>query len=378
MTKQRITLSDLKVGEPVPWDAYSAEGSLLLRRGQSVPSQQALERLVEEGLFLQGADASRRVEVSAAVSEQPTAMQHLVDAQRSLAHLFGHGPEQCDDFQQRMARLIASVESACALNAALGISSILLLSEVGYTVKHPIDTAILTCLLARELNLDDATRSAAIGAALTMNIGMCEFQDKVDAIQGPLNEKLVAMLHQHPRLGVDRLKRVGVDDEAWLDFVLQHHESLDGSGYPAALRDPAISVGARIIAIADKYCAMVSRRAYHGPHKPHLAVRDLYVKLGQQIDNAIAATLIRVIGVYPVGTLVRLKSGEIGVVTGPGQGPDTPAVHVVIAKSGLFLEVASHRKTHRAEFAIDEVMTHEKLTTPVRMANLWGKEARCV
>lgn len=378
MDKQRITLSELKVGEPVPWDAYSAEGALLLRRGQSVPSQQALERLVEEGLFLQGADASRRVEVSAAASEQPTAMQHLVDAQRSLAHLFGHGPEQCDDFQQRMTRLIASVESVCAQNAALGISSILLTSDVGYTVKHPIDTAILACLLARELDLDEATRNATIGAALTMNIGMYEFQDKVDAIQGQFNEKLIAMIRQHPRLGVDRLKRAGIDDENWLDYVLQHHESLDGSGYPTGLRDQAISIGARIIAIADKYCAMVSRRAYHGPHKPHLAVRDLYVKLGQQLDNAIAATLIHVIGIYPIGTLVRLKSDEIGIVTGPGEGPDTPAVHVVIAKSGLFLEVASHRKTHRAEFAIDEVMTHEKLTTPIRMANLWGKEARCV
>lgn len=376
MMKQRITLHDLKVGKPLPWDAYSAEGSLLLRRGQSVPSQQALERLIEEGLFLQGADASRRIDVSAATSEQPTAMQHLVDARRSLAQLCEQGPEQCGDFKQRMARQVTSIESACALNASLCVSSILLMQDVGYMIKHPIDTAILACLIAHELDLDESTRTALIGAALTMNIGMCEYQDKVDAIPGKLNDKLLAMIHQHPQLGADRLRRLGIDNEQWLNFVLQHHEARDGSGYPAGLTDEAITAGARILGVVDRYGAMVSRRAYHGPQKPHQALRDLYIKADQQIDNTIVATLIHIMGLYPVGTLVRLKSAEIGVVTGPGEGQETPAVHVVIAKSGLFLEVASHRKTHRAEFAIDEVMIHEKLTTPIRMANVWGKEAR--
>jgi HD-GYP domain-containing protein (c-di-GMP phosphodiesterase class II) len=303
-------------------------------------------------------------------------MQHLVNAQRSISYLYEHGPEQCGNFPSRIERLVDSIEAACTIHPGLSISSILLMHDVNYTAKHAIDTAILACLLARELGLDQATRHATIAAALTMNIGMCEVQEKIDAITGTLNEKLVAMIRQHPARSSERLEKLGVNDEEWLSFVRQHHESNDGSGYPSGLAGEAIAIGSRIVSITDKYCAMVSRRSYHGPQKPNLALRDLYVKQGQKIDVTVAATLIRIIGIYPVGTLVRLKSSEIGVVTGPGEGPDTPAVHAVIAKSGLFLEIASYRKTHLADFAIDEVITLDKLTKPIRMANVWGKEAK--
>ncbi|MFC5302799.1 HD-GYP domain-containing protein [Azospira restricta] len=374
--KQRITLQDLKVGQPLPWDAYGADGVLLLRKGQSVQSQMALERLIDEGLFLQRDDSSARPLDPAAAAEKPTAMQHLVDARRSLGHICAHSPEQTLDFAGRMTKLIDSVQAACDLHPALAMSSILLMHDTGYTVKHAIDTAILACLLGRELALDAAAQRATIGAALTMNIGMFEVQDKVDAITGALNDKLLAMIRQHPAHGAERLKRLGVADAAWLACVRQHHENSDGSGYPDGLAGDAIAIGARIIGIADRYGAMVSSRAYHGPHKPNQALRDLYLKQGQQIDVTVAATLIRIVGIYPVGTLVRLKTAEIGVVTGPGESPDTPAVHAVIAKSGLFLEVASYRKTHLPDSAIDEVITFDKLTTPVRMAHVWGKDAR--
>lgn len=373
--KQRITLQDLKVGQPLPWDAYGADGVLLLRKGQSVPSQAGLERLISEGLFLQREDSSSR-QPDPAAAEKPTAMQHLIDARRTLGNICANSPEQTLDFSGRMAKLIESVQTACDTNAALTMSSILLMHDTGYTIKHAIDTAILSCLLARELALDAATQRATIGAALTMNIGMLEVQDKIDAISGTLNDKLVAMIRQHPVRGAERLKRLGVGDGQWLAGVRQHHENSDGSGYPDGLAGDAIGIGARIIGVADKYGAMVSSRGYHGPQKPNQALRDLYLKQGQQIDVSVAATLVRIVGIYPVGTLVRLKTAEIGVVTGAGESADTPAVHAVIAKSGLFLEIASYRKTHRAETAIEEVITFDKLSTPVRMAHVWGKEAK--
>ncbi len=375
MERKRISLSDLVVGEPLPWDAYDEEGVLLLRRGQVLPSQQALERLIGEGLFLHGNDAGHRVDTSAA-QDKPTAMQHLMNARRALSYIHEKGLEQGGDFLQRMERVVESLETACTMHPTLCISSILLMHDDGYAVKHAIDTAVISTLLARELKLDETTRHATIAAALTMNIGMCEVQEKLDGITGPLNEKLVAMIQQHPARSAERLEKLGVTDELWLRFVRQHHECNDGSGYPSRISGDAIAAGARIIGIADRYCAMVSRRSYRGPNKPNLALRDLYVKQGQKIDVTVAATLVRIIGIYPVGTLVRLKTSEIGVVTGPGESPETPAVHAVIAKSGLFLEIASYRKTHRADFAIEEVVTFDKLTKPIRMADVWGKEAR--
>jgi HD-GYP domain-containing protein (c-di-GMP phosphodiesterase class II) len=371
---KRITLQDLKVGEPLPWNAYSNDGVLLLRCGQSVPSQKSLERLIEEGLFFKADESERKTEVI--VEGTRSALQHIVDARRMLSNVYNQNPQTIDDATGRARRMVDSVTAACDAHAGVALSSILLFHDTIYTVKHAIDTAILAKILAQELAIDAETQRSIVAAAISMNIGMYEVQEKIDAIGGPLNDKLKTMIRTHPALGAERLIKLGITDQKWITYVRQHHENADGSGYPAGLSGDAIEMGARIIRVADKYCAMISGKSYRGPQKPNVALRDLYIKEGQTIDVIVAATMIRLVGIYPIGTLVRLKTGEIGVVTGPGEGPDTPAVHAVIARSGLALEVASYRKTHLPDFTIEDVLTIDRISIPIRMASLWGKDAR--
>jgi HD-GYP domain-containing protein (c-di-GMP phosphodiesterase class II) len=371
---KRITLQDLKVGEPLPWNAYSNDGVLLLRCGQSVPSQKSLERLIEEGLFFKTEESERKTELI--VEGTRSALQHIVDARRMLFNVYTQNPQTIDDATGRARRMVDSVMAACDAHTGVALSSILLFHDSIYTVKHAIDTAILAKILAQELAIDAETQRSIVAAAISMNIGMYEVQEKIDAIGGPLNDKLKAMIRTHPALGAERLIKLGITDQKWITYVRQHHENADGSGYPAGLSGDAIEMGARIIRVADKYCAMISGKSYRGPQKPNVALRDLYIKEGQTIDVIVAATMIRLVGIYPIGTLVRLKTGEIGVVTGPGEGPDPPAVHAVIARSGLALEVASYRKTHLPDFAIEDVLTIDRISIPIRMASLWGKDAK--
>lgn len=373
--KQRISKYELCVGKPLPWDAYNEEGVLLLRRGETVPSQKAIDRLIESGLFAQKDEHdSRGPEVVA--DEKPSALQQIVNARRLLAGALVQTPERCEGFAARMDKLIQVVRGACDTHTAVCLASILLLQDADCRIRHPINVAILSYFLAGELALDDESQRALVGAALTMNLEMYEVQEKVDAIPGGLNDKLKSMIKRHPALGAERLAKQGIVDEKWIKIVRQHHECHDGSGYPDGLAGDAIEMGAKLIGVADRFCAMVSVRGYRPPHKPSAAVRDVYLKQGQKTDPAVAATLIRLVGIYPLGTLVRLKTSEIGVVTGPGNGPETPAVHAVISRSGAQLEVASHRKTHLADFAIEDVLTIDKLKTPIRMACIWGKDAK--
>lgn len=373
--KQRISKYELSVGQPIPWDAYSEDGVLLLRRGETVPSQKAIDRLIESGLFAQKDERDPRA-LEAVADEKPSALQQIVDARRLLASALAQTPERCEGFAVRMDKLIQAVRSACDTHTAVSLASILLMQDAECKIRHPINVAILSYFLARELALDDQAQHSLVGAALTMNLGMYDVQEKVDAIPGALNDKLMGMIKRHPALGAERLAKQGIVDEKWIALVRQHHESNDGSGYPAGLAGDAIEMGAKLIGVADRFCAMVSVRGYRPPHKPNTVVRNLYVTQGQKIDPAVAATLVRLIGIYPLGTLVRLKTAEIGVVTGPGNGPETPAVHAVISRSGAQLEVASHRKTHLADFAIEDVLTIDKLKTPIRMACIWGKDAK--
>jgi HD-GYP domain-containing protein (c-di-GMP phosphodiesterase class II) len=371
--KQQVSANQLTVGQPLPWDVFGHDGVLLLKRGQIIESQRALDRFIEEGLYLQGNDHSREEPV--VIEQRISALQHVLDARRQMGTIFDHRPEIQDDFQGRMAKAVQSVLSACESNVRVSLSSILLMQDVPYSVRHAVDTAILANVLAEALTVDSEARHDIIAAALTMNFGMYEVQEKVHSIHGPLNDKLMSMIRSHPGIGADRLEKLGINRSPWLTMVRQHHEHHDGSGYPSSLAGESIALGARIIGLADRYSAMVSARGYRGPQKPNAALRELYIKHGQTINVAVAGTLIRVLGLYPIGTLVRLVTGEIGVVTGAGETPDTPEVHAVMTKNGAMLDVASHRKTHLSKFAIEEVITIDKLATPVRMFALWGRDA---
>jgi HD-GYP domain-containing protein (c-di-GMP phosphodiesterase class II) len=257
---QRITLQDLKVGEPLPWNAYSRDGVLLLRKGQSVASEKGLERLIEEGLFFKADESERKAEVI--VEGTRSALQHIVDARRMLSNVYIQNPQTIDDATGRASRIVDSITAACDAHTGVALSSILLFHDTIYTVKHAIDTAILAKVLAQELGIDAETQRSIIAAAVSMNIGMYEVQEKIDAIGGPLNDKLKAMIRTHPTLGAERLIKLGITDQKWLTYVRQHHENADGSGYPAGLAGDAIEMGARIIRVADKYCAMISGKSY--------------------------------------------------------------------------------------------------------------------
>lgn len=371
--KQQVSANQLSVGQPLPWDVFGRDGVLLLKRGQIIESQKALDRFIEEGLYLQGSGSAGDEPV--VVEQKTSAMQHVLDTRRHMATIFDHRPDTQDDFCARMNKAVQCVQNACETNGRVALSSILLMQDINYTTRHAVDTAILANMVAEALSIAADERHNIIAAALTMNFGMYEVQEKVQAIHGPLNDKLMGMIRAHPAIGAERLEKLGINSSPWLTMVRQHHEHHDGSGYPGSIAGDSIALGARIIGLADRYSAMVSARGYRGPQKPNTALRELYVRHGQTIDVAVAGGLIRVLGLYPVGTLVRLITGEIGVVTGAGEGPDTPEVHVIMTKNGATLDVASHRKTHLSKFAIEEVITVDKLTTPVRMVAIWGKDA---
>jgi HD-GYP domain-containing protein (c-di-GMP phosphodiesterase class II) len=373
--KQRVERYQLSVGEPLPWDAYTLEGKLLLRHGQTIDSERAIDRLVEEGLFIEH-DGAAAHDSERPPEEKPSALQHIIDARRALTGIYSQRLDEGNDFPSRIQRVVDSVLNACATHARVSLSSILLVQDKNYSVKHPIDVALVAKNLAEALSLEAEAQRTIVAAAITMNIGMIEVEEKIQQLQGPLNDKLLAMIRMHPEAGAKRLEKLGVTEEEWLTIVGQHHEHHDGSGYPSGCSGDAIALGARLVGVADSYCAMISGHAYRPPQKPTTAIRDLCIKHGQTIDKAVAGSLIQVLGPYPVGTLVRLVTSEIGVVTGPGEGPNTPEVHAIIARSGMALEVASHRKTHLPKFAIEDVMTIDKLGVPVRMTSLWGKDAK--
>ena len=374
MSGTRIVAKDVRVGQPLAWDVFDVNGLLLLRRGYVIDTQRALDRLLDDGLFV-NEEVRREQPTAAPVEAKPSALQYLVDARRLI------GPPTQDmavirDYPGRIRRIAKLVDLACEAKPEVAIASILLLQDDSYALRHHINTAVLSNIIARAMELPADRIHSLTAAALTMNLSMYEIQDQLHEVKGQLNDRIKALIRAHPSHSEKRLRKFGVSDENWLRCVEQHHEHYDGSGYPNALGGADIDVGAKIIGLADRYCARVSIRSYRATQPPNVVLRDLYIEKGAEIDPTVAAYLLRVLGLYPPGTIVRLRTAEIAVVVAASENPDAPIAYAVLGPSGAALAVPSLRKTALDAYKVQDVLTRDKVDFPIQMSRLWGEDAK--
>ena len=159
-----------------------------------------------------------------------------------------------------------------------------------------------------------------------------------------------------------------------------HHENDDGSGYPDGKTSAEISQNAKLIGLADRYCAYVSARNYRRSVLPDQALRNMFVDKQHPIDAVLAEQFILQLGNYPPGSLVRLQNGEVGVVTERNTGPGGLHVHALRDAAGIAippaaLAFAARRSTSEPEFAIAEALHEDQAGVRFSMKNVWGEQA---
>lgn len=178
---------------------------------------------------------------------------------------------------------------------------------------HPVAVCALMLLLARQHGFDAKRTSEAGFAGLLHDIGKAFVPETILNKPGPLNAQEMALVRTHPERGHALLLECGLDNATALDVCLHHHEKTDGSGYPNRLAGDGISQVGRMGAICDAYHAATSDRPYKAASEPATALADMVSWQGH-FDRAILAAFIRVTGVFPVGSLVRLASERLAVV----------------------------------------------------------------
>jgi HD-GYP domain-containing protein (c-di-GMP phosphodiesterase class II) len=212
-----------------------------------------------------------------------------------------------------------------------------------------------------------------LAAALTMNVGMLHQQDQLQGKTGVLSDEDRNIIKTHPQLGVRLLKQAGVKNDSWLLMVLMHHENENGSGYPLGKAGVQIPLGAKIISIADHYCATISPRNYRKALLPNVALRSVFLDEKQNIDQSLTAVFMDVLGMYPIGLFVKLNNGETSVVTGQGEVMKAPTVHSLIGANRAKLAFPISRDTSRSLYAIQDSV--DEMTIPINMQTLWGEDA---
>lgn len=217
-----------------------------------------------------------------------------------------------------------------------------------YLHTHALSVAALMISLALQLRLPAPAVHEAGLAGLLMDIGMGSVPQDIYDKTGPLNPAERSIMHNHTIAVRDLLSEGGTVPEAVLDVCLHHHERLDGSGYPHRLAGDALSLFARMAAICDSYDAMTSPRAHRGGAEPASVIATLRRETGI-FDPLLVEAFVRAIGIYPIGSLVRLGSEHLAIVV------DQNAKNPMLPKVRSFYSITGQRRI--APVTLDLVYT---------------------
>lgn len=211
----------------------------------------------------------------------------------------------------------------------------------GYLYRRAVGTAVVAVTLGRQIGLDRPALRGMAAGGLLLDIGKIAVPIPILAKPLALHEAEQAYVRRHVERGMELVAGSELPPRA-LEMIAGHHERTDGSGYPHQLRGTQIPLFARLAAIADAYDAMTLNRRYAAAISPHAALRQLDALRAERYDSALVNELVRALGLYPVGTLLELSDGRLGVVC--GQQPRHPLQpHLVITHDGARRPLADPR-----------------------------------
>lgn len=190
-----------------------------------------------------------------------------------------------------------------------------------YTYEHSVAVCALMVSLALQLGLDEDAVCEAGLAGLVHDIGKASVPVDLLHKPGPLTESEYALIKTHAERGYELLEDAPGVSQSILDACLHHHERPDGLGYPDRLAGDGVSLYAKMSAVCDVYDAITSNRPYKDAWNPAESIARMaeWTQAGQ-FDPTVFKALVRAVGIYPIGSLVRLRSGRLAVVTEQNPG----------------------------------------------------------
>jgi putative nucleotidyltransferase with HDIG domain len=211
-------------------------------------------------------------------------------------------------------QLVDDINDSVTRNPGALISLARLKSVDDYTYMHSVAVCAMMVALARQLGMDaEQTRSAGL-AGLLHDMGKVHVPLEILNKPGALTNAEFVRIQSHPADGLRMLLGGANMDPVALDVCLHHHERVDGSGYPDQLKGDDISVFAKMAAVCDVYDAITSNRPYKHGWDPAESLRKMAEWATAHFDRDVFQAFVKSLGIYPVGSLVRLTSGRIGVV----------------------------------------------------------------
>ncbi len=242
----------------------------------------------------------------------------------------GHLPEKT-----KIKEMISDLNEAMLKDKNTLLCLTMLQDYDEYTFNHSVNVGILSLTLAQELNFkgDDLLYIGLSG--ILHDIGKTRIAREIILKPSKLNEYEWTEMKKHPVIGKDIIREIGGISDTTSHFVLYHHVRYDLSGYPPPDGIASQPEGSRIIAIADTYDSMTTLRPYQRRFDPKESIELLSKKANEDFDADYVKSFIKTIGIYPIGSVVRFDTNEVGVVSKANDAaPQRPFVKLILDASG--------------------------------------------
>jgi HD-GYP domain-containing protein (c-di-GMP phosphodiesterase class II) len=299
-------------------------------RGMDVdaPTLEERERATEAEVTALAATSRERIRVPLGQELQRAAhvRRQAVDLVRSVMQDARLG--KAIELDQ-VSPVVQNITESILRNSGALLSLLQLKNKDDYTFLHSVSVCALMVAFCRSRGMDDDVIYQAGLGGLLHDTGKALVPDAILNKPGRLSDAEFEIVKRHPVDGHEILLKTPGIGPIPLDITLHHHERRDGSGYPERLAQGAISELAQMAAIVDVYDAITSDRCYHKGIPPAEALRKIYEWSKFHFNPALTQEFMRCVGIYPVGTLVLLESGRLGVVVEPHESSLlTPKVNV--------------------------------------------------
>jgi len=261
-------------------------------------------------------------------------------------------PGSVQEFEQRVWQYDRWMQTLLQRDTDVGLYLLFQLatnSPVGYSASHALICAVLSHLIAIELNLGLKERDSLVHAAFTMNVAMTALQDELAGQMERPNAEQQSAIRAHAVKGGLMLSAVGVVDKLWVEVVSSHHDENTDKGELRAISP--VDRLARILRIVDRYAAMISPRKSRTGRSATDSARAIMSASSEQ-GGEVGHALVRTVGLCPPGTYVRLDNNEVAVVLRRSGKPNHPHVAIVIDSRG---ETLGQPQLHRTAEASPKI-----------------------
>jgi putative nucleotidyltransferase with HDIG domain len=317
----RVHITDVRSGDRLSEDIFNAYGLHVLSKGTSL-NEKEISRIFQHQIdyvdieWRSGTAGSSAVEPKEAVAApgynpllRPLYHDAVAGAEQLFEKALVEGRIYEDDVKESFQPLVENFRSERDVVSLL----LMLNTQDDYTYQHSVQVGMLSYYIARWIGWSEEETVRAGKAGFLHDVGKCRIAEVILNKPARLNDEEYKEIQNHPKYGYEILTR-SFSDEAVALAALQHHERIDGTGYPQGLAGEQIHPMARIVAVADVYSAMISSRVYSEKKDLLFVLRELYDLSFKELDPDFTHTFIRHMLPNFIGKRVELSNGQFGTI----------------------------------------------------------------